>query len=289
MKFNTLEELIDYEKGMEWRSEHEVNVDNYSFTRTARNQYNRLKYNKYLGICNGKVISVVSGDFRVISVNDIAEACEKVFGSNYEEKSFKQGIVRIYDKGIQDSDGAVSPMVVYPPNFGTMAVKLGLYHVAYVCSNGLMMVDNIISKRIIHRISNVAIEHQIRSVCDNLGLVLDKIDYAKDKVIDKGMQLAMIVQGLGKKDNLVRAALKNYPEESTLWETIQSVTAVATHKASNGFEYAKKAGDYLLEEKLSPEKVIDATNYVFKKHKSGSMNFENTQNLYALAVQELTA
>jgi hypothetical protein len=289
MKFKTLEDLIDFEKGIEWKNEKEVNINDYSFTRTARSQYNRLKNRKYLGIAGDQVVSAVSGKFRAISVADVADACEKYFGSDYDEKSFKQGIVRIYSKGIEDSNGEVSPMVVYPPNFGTMAVKIGLYHVAFVCSNGLMMVDNIISQRIIHRLSSNGIERSIKKVSDNLGFVLDKIDYARSKEISEGLQLAMIVQGLGKKDNLVKMALKNYPEESTLWDTIQSVTSIATHKTKAGFEYAKKAGDYLFVEGLSPEKVIDATNYVFKKEKSGAIKFDNSRGLYELAVQELIA
>ena len=287
MKFNNLDELIDFEKGLEWVKERELNVQDYAFTQEIRTKYNRLKGEKLLGVHNGKIVGVVSDQFRIIKVLDIVEACDTEFGDNFVETSYKQGIVRVYDKGVEDNIGKVTPMVVYPANLGNMAVKIGLHHNAYVCSNGLIMADNILSQRIIHRLSNHDLEHRVKQVSDNLGIVLKRVSEASEVTIDKGLQLGMIVQGLGKKDGLIKKALKNYPETNSLWDTVQTITYVATHKTSNGYDYSKNAGNLLINQKLEPEEIVDAANYAFTKQRKGTINFENSTELYQLASEIL--
>jgi hypothetical protein len=287
MRFNTLDELIEFDNSVTWHKEEEINLSDYKFERGVQSKYNCLKGEKQIGVYNNKIVAVVSDKFQVIKVSEIAEACDKAFGNKYEEKSFKEGIVRIYDAGKEDKTGKVSPLSVFPANRGNLAVKIGLYHNASVCDNGMIVYDSKIGFRIIHRGDIKLPTTEIKNLSKKMGYVLAKVDYAQEKSIGRGVQLAMIVQGLSKKDNLIKKALIKYPEDDKLWSTIQTITEIATHKTKNGFIHSKKAGNYLINEGLDPVQVVDAANYVFKKKKTGKINFEVDTPLYITAVQEL--
>lgn len=290
MKFKTIDELIEFEQGLEYVKESDLNLSDYKLSSGLKSKYERLRNRKVFGVYGEKIVSVVSQYFTPISVNEIVESCNKVFGNSYKDKSFKQGIVRIYKNGLEDETGKTSPIAIFPANLGNMAVTIGVYHNASICSNGSFYTDNQISHRIIHRTGLKLLENDIKRVSDKLGIVMKKIDSSKSIHVGEGMQLAMIVQGLSKKETLIKKALsKYYPETDTLWDTIQTITYVSTHETKNGFEHSQKAGDYLLEGKLSPSKVLDALNYVFKKEERNRINFEKSKKLYTLGVNELTS
>lgn len=286
MKFETLDELISFERGMEWKNMSEMQLSNYKAGKDVALKYDRLRNQRYAGIYGDTIVSVVSDQFSIISVEEIAKAAESVFGAKFTEKSYKDGIVRIYEAGAEDRTGKVMPMVIYPANLGTMAVKIGLYHNAYVCSNGMIIAGNVISQKIIHRLRENEIKHRIELVSDKLGTILTSVEEAKSYQLDKGLQLAMLVKGLEKKDKLVSQALVKYPAEQTLWETVQTITSIATHKTRDGFEYARNAGELLLNRGLSPVEIVDAASYVFSKEKSNTLRFENSNALYELAIQQ---
>lgn len=288
IKFGSLDELISFERGMEWKNMNEIRLSDYKAGKDVALKYDRLRGPRYAGIYQGRIVSVVSDQFSIISVESIANAAESVFGSKYTEKSYKDGIVRIYEAGAEDRTGKVMPMVIFPANLGTMAVRIGLYHNAYVCSNGMIIAGNVVSQKIIHRLSEHDIKNRIELVSGKLGTILNSVEDAKTYEIDSGLQLAMIVKGLEKKDKLVSQALTNYPSEQTLWETVQTITSIATHKTRDGFEYAKNAGDLLLNKAITPSEIVDAANYVFNKEQSGALNFEESKALYNLAIQQLT-
>ncbi|VVB76080.1 Uncharacterised protein [Candidatus Tiddalikarchaeum anstoanum] len=288
MKFGSLDQLIDFEKNIQWQKASEINIDSYTMPKEVKTKYDSLKGQKYVGINGGSIVTVVSDQFKIINVSEISNACDKAFGSEYREKSFRDGIARIYDTGIEDKIGKVTPLVIYPANLGSMAVRLGLHHEAYVCSNGMIMADNVVSQRIIHRMRDYEIDAKIRKISSSMGFVLSKISAASEIKLDSGLQLAMIVQGLEKTDSMIKKAFGKYaPQDNTLWSTIQTITYVATHETKNGYEYAKKAGEILLNPALAPCDVVDSANYVFSKASNGVLDFEHKKELFSLAAQAL--
>jgi len=283
MQFKNLDELIACEQAVEWHDANKININDYKFEAGVKAKLDRIKGRKKVGIYNNKVISVISDQFKPISVKEIAEISESLFGSNYTEKSYKEGIIRIHQNGIEDKRGKVMPMVVYPPNFGNMAVRVGLYHYTYICSNGLMIGSEAFSDRIIHRSNHLYLENRIKKVGNNLELILKKVDQANSIELEPGVQLAMIILGLKKNDGLIKAALSNYPSDCTLWETIQSITSIATHKTKQGYEYAVNAGEFLVNPKLEPYQVVEAASYALTKASKDKIKFEQGQELYAMA------
>lgn len=284
MKFKTLDQLIDFEKNIQWVNSAEVKLENYKISSDIQGRFDRLKNQKFLGVYGNEVVAAVSDQFSIINVEQIAEACDKAFGSEYTEKSFKEGIIRIYNNGEEDLKGKVAPMVIYPANLGNMAVRLGLYHVAYVCTNGMIIADSKISQKIIHRSTDADLTVKTKLISENLGEILSRVDLAETTVLNPGIQLAMIVEGLDKKDALVKKAIGKYsPEKNTLWDTVQTITYVATHETKEGFGYSKNAGELLLNPALAAPDIVDAACYVFSKENKGAMNFPNSKSLYALA------
>ena len=288
MKFKNLEQLIKFEDELQWINEELTNVNNYKFSEGIQTKYDSLKGKKVLGINGNEIVSVVSDKFSPISVREIANACDKSFGSEYQEKSFREGIVRIYETGVEDTKGKVTPLVVYPANLGNMAVRIGLHHNAFVCSNGLIIADGLLSQRIVHRSTINDLDAITKSVSDNAGLILQNINAANETELNSGLQLAMIIQGLDYNDSLVNKALSKYaPQAKTLWSTIQAITYVSTHETKNGFTYAKNAGNYLFSPKLENYELLSAASYAYTKEQKGAMNFENSNALYAIAKQIL--
>jgi len=288
MKFESLNDLIGFEKSLTWTKASGLNLSAYKMANDVRTKFCSLKGEKYAAIYNGEIVSVVSDQFRIISVSEIADVCDKVFGPNYAEKSYKEGIVRIYDKGIEDKTGKATPLVVYPSNLGNMAVKLGIFHNAYICSNGLIMADNkLMGQKIIHRSTTKDLTQYANSIVSNLELALNKISIANEIMLDRGTQLSMIIQGLEKNDSLIKKALSKYaPINNSLWSTVQAITHVSTHETKNGFAYSRLAGEFLLNPVLSAEELVDAASYAYAKKEA--INFENKNELFKLAADELT-
>lgn len=288
MKFKNLDELIDFEKNLQWFKEDEIKIGDYRLSQQLKNKYNQLKGNKKIGLHNNKIVSIVSDEFNPISVQEIANSCDKVFGEKFEEKSYKQGIVRIYNQGVEDRIGEVKPIVIYPANLGTMAVNIGIHHNATICSNGLFISDHFLTRRIIHRLGERNIEQLATYVSNNLGTVLKSITQAKNKKICDYLQLALIIQGLSKNDRLVSKALNKYtPQENTLWETIQSITYVVRDEKRNGYQYQKKAGTFLLKPTLERYQLLDAANYLFHKEQQGKIVLANAGQLYSEGIKIL--
>ncbi|MFA5303824.1 MAG: hypothetical protein WC393_04805 [Candidatus Nanoarchaeia archaeon] len=283
MKFNSLDELIKFEDKIEWHNANSINIKDYSITGDAQAKYNRLKNHKYLGIYGNKIVTVVSDQFSQISVKEIAEKCSMQFGSEYTEKTYKEGIIRIYEKGIENSSGKITPLVVYPANLGNMAVKLGLYHNARVCSNGMILSEGKVGQRIIHRLNEIEIENKLFSISNNLGTLINQIDYSKTISVHPGIQLAMIINSLGQNDKLINAAFEKYsPKNDSLWETVQTITYVSTHETSNGYSYATNAGNLILEHSVPDAELIKAASYAYQK-KLEKNALPNTNELLKLA------
>lgn len=283
-KFGSLDELISFEKNVKYENASDVNLDSYSISADVKSRLDRLKGAKFVGIYGGEIVSAVSDQFSVINVERISDACNKAFGDNYTEKSVREGIVRIYNVGVEDVTGKVTPLVVYPANLGTMAVRIGLYHNAFVCSNGMILADGALSQKVIHRSVDVDLTLKTNLIREGLEDVLNRVKAAETINVDPGLQLALIVQGLDKKDALVKKALGKYhPEGNTLWNTIQAITYVSTHETKEGFDYARNAGVFLSKPELSPADLVDAASYVFCKEQKGAMSFEHSKELYSLA------
>ncbi len=283
MKFNNLSELIDFESNLSWVNEKDLVLEDYSIDKGIKSKMNKLKGTKVFGVYADRIVSVVSDKFKPISVSEIAAACDNVFGGNFVEKSFKEGIIRIYDKGIENRIGKVTPMVIYPANIGTMAVNIGIHHNAFVCSNGLIISDNFLTRRIIHRVQDVNLKGLIREVSGNLGLVANKISEANELMIDKGVQLAMIIQGLNLNYKLISKALSDYaPVNNSLWETIQSITYVARDEGRKGYQFAKNAGQLLINQSLTSAELVQAGSYAFIND-FNNKGFLHADNLYLIA------
>lgn len=286
MKFKNLDELIRFEDKIEWHNADSINIKDYSMTADAKAKYNRLKNQKNVGIYGNKIVTVVSDQFSQISVSDIAEKCSNQFGSEYTEKTYKEGIIRIYNKGIENDSGKITPLVVYPANLGNMAVKIGLYHNARVCSNGMILSEGKVGQRIIHRLNELEIEKKLSNISDNLGTLINQIDYSKEIIIHPGVQLAMIINSLGQNDKLINSAFEKYsPKNDSLWETVQTVTYVSTHETSNGYAYAMNAGNLILEQSIPDNELIKAASYAYQK-KLEKNNLPNTNELLKLATMK---
>jgi hypothetical protein len=286
MKFKNLDELISFEEKIEWHNANLVNIKDYSMTGEARAKYNRLKNEKYFGINGNTIVTVVSGQFNQISVKDIAQKCDNQFGSEYTEKTYKEGIIRIYDKGIENSFGKITPLVVYPANLGNMAVKIGLYHNARVCSNGLILSNGKVGQRIIHRLNDLEIENKLQNISTNLGTLINRIDYSKEITINPGIQLAMIINSLGQKDILINSAFEKYsPKNDSLWETVQTVTYVSTHETNKGYAYATNAGNLIINQSISDTEIIKAAVYAYQKKLEKNV-LPNTNELLKIATMK---
>lgn len=288
-KFKNLNELIDFEKNVKYENVSEINLESYKINSDIQSRLDRLKGIKFVGIYGNEIVSAVSDQFSIINVERISEACTKAFGNDYIEKSVREGIVRIYNNGLEDATGKVTPLVVYPANLGTMAVRLGLYHNAFVCSNGMILSDGKLSQKIIHKASDIDLTLKTSLISQNLETLLSKVKSAEATIINPGLQLAMIVQGLDKKDTLVKKALSKYnPEENSLWTTIQTITYVSTHETKEGFTFANKAGNYLINPCMSLTEIVDSASYVFGKEQKGAINFEKSKELYNIAIKALS-
>ncbi|MBN1924116.1 MAG: hypothetical protein JW791_05160 [Nanoarchaeota archaeon] len=287
MKFSSIDDLVSFENSLEWKKEEEVVLSNYKAGKDVSAKYSRIKGDKYFGIVGDRIVTVVSEQFTPISVAEIVNACESEFGTDFTEKSYREGIVRVYDTGLENSIGRVNPLVVFPANLGSMAVKLGVYHDAFVCSNGLIVTHGGVGEKIIHRLNSADLKDKIRKVSNDLGVVLNSVETAQEIVLDEGTQLAMIIQALGKTDNLIIKALsKYYPEGNSLWDTIQCITYVSTHETRKGYEYSRKAGEYLVNRSIEPFEIVEAASYAFRKKEKGQ-ELENSQGLFELASEIL--
>ncbi|MFA5333702.1 MAG: hypothetical protein WC376_04365 [Candidatus Nanoarchaeia archaeon] len=287
MKFNNLDELIKFEDKIEWHNADSINLKDYSITGDAKAKYSRLKNQKLVGIYGNKIVTVVSDQFSEISVRDIAEKCSSEFGSEYTEKTYKEGIIRIYEKGIENEFGKITPLVVYPSNLGNMAVKIGLYHNARVCSNGLILNDGKVSQRIIHRLSDLEIEKKLMNVSQNLGNLVNLIDSSREIELNKGVQLAMIINSLSYNDKLINKAFEKYsPKNSTLWETVQTITYVSTHETKEGYAYASNAGDLIISKSINSKDIVSAASYAYSRLICGE-KLPSTKELLMLAKERL--
>ncbi|MDD4353816.1 MAG: hypothetical protein PHN56_05155 [Candidatus Nanoarchaeia archaeon] len=286
MKFKNLDELIKFEEKIEWHNANSININDYSIAGDALAKYERLKNEKYVGIVGNKIVTAVSDQFSQISVKYIAEKCDNQFGTEYLEKTYKEGIIRIYNKGIENEFGKLAPLVVYPANLGNMAVKIGLYHDARVCSNGMILSGGKIGQRIIHKLSDFDIEKKLTGVSENLGTIVNMIDASHDIELNPGVQLAMIINSLGSNDKLISKAFEKYsPKNNSLWETVQTVTYVSTHETRDGYNYAINAGELIINKEITPSELVNAASYAYSRQLNGE-KLPNTNELLRFASEK---